>query len=290
MMKMIRPIVNVGKIIDDYEAVIVGFNGVLSDGASIKQEAVESLVEMKKSGKTLVLCSNTYMRVSTLCDYFIENKVPLKLFDAIITAGEILHYKLKSRQGECAELGTTYYKLGSIQDMKIFSWLDYQPVDDISQADFIYMESVENADDTIEKYIPYLEHAASLGIPFVCAGNDTSSYKEGKISLATGALAEQYAVLGGKIITVGKPNPLVMAYCMEVFPKTIEKGKILVIGDNIATDIKGANLAGFGSVLVSKGVHVNFLGEGYISDVTKARELSMNFDAYPDYVISNLRW
>ena len=49
-MKMIRPIVNVGKIIDDYEAVIVGFNGVLSDGASIKQEAVESLVEMKKSG------------------------------------------------------------------------------------------------------------------------------------------------------------------------------------------------------------------------------------------------
>lgn len=289
-MKMIRPIVNVGKIINDYDAVIVGFDGVLSDGEAIKSEAIEALVEMKKRGKAIVLCSNSYMRVSALCDYFIQNKVPLKLFDAIITAGEILHYKLKSRQGECSELGTTYYKLGSSKDMSIFSWLDYQPVDDISQADFIYMESVETPEDTIEKYMPYLEHAASLGIPFVCAGNDTSSYKEGKISLAAGALAEQYAVLGGRIITIGKPSPIIMAYCMEVFPRTIEKERILVIGDNIATDIKGANLAGFGSVLISKGVHVNFLGEGYISDVTKTRELSMNFDAYPDYVISNLRW
>ena len=81
-----------------------------------------------------------------------------------------------------------------------------------------------------------------------------------------------------------------MAYCLEALPQGIAKEKILVIGDNLATDIKGANLAGFDSVLISKGVHVNFLGEGYISDVTKTRELSMSIDAYPDYVISGLRW
>ena len=42
--------------------------------------------------------------------------------------------------------------------------------------------------------------------------------------------------------------------------------------------------------MVSKGVHVNFLGEGYIPDVAKTREMANNYDAYPDYVISNLRW
>lgn len=287
---MIRPIVNINKIIEAYDAVIVGFNGVLTDGGGIKEEAVRALVEMKKNGKQIVLCSNTYMRVSTLCDFFIANKVPLKLFDAIITAGEILHYKLKGRKGEFDAIGTAYYKLGGKQDMSVFSWLDYQPVDNIAQADFLYMAGASSPEDVIEKYLPELEHAGSLGLPLIVPGNDTSSYKDGKIVLAAGAVAEQYAVLGGRIITVGKPDPVIMAYCLEVLPHNIPKNKILVIGDNLATDIKGANLAGFDSVLISKGIHVNFLGEGYISDVAKTRELSMNLDAYPDYVMSNLRW
>lgn len=289
-MKMIRPIVNISKVIDNYDAVIVGFGGVLSDASGIKQEAVSALINIKKQGKKIILCSNTGQRVSLLCDFLVANKVPLKLFDAIITAGEILHYKLKKRVGDFADLGSRYYKLGSQEDMGVFSQLDYEQVDDISHADFIYMESPSAADDYIEKYMPELEHAASLGLPFICAGNDTSGYKDGQISLAQGALAEQYAVLGGRIITVGKPDPVVMAYCMEVLPPDTAKNKILVIGDNLATDIKGANLVGFDSVLLSKGIHVNFLGEGYISDVAKTRELSTNLDAYPDYVISNLRW
>ena len=67
-------------------------------------------------------------------------------------------------------------------------------------------------------------------------------------------------------------------------------GNVLVIGDNVATDIKGATLLEWDSMLISKGVHVNFLGEGYIPDVAKTRELSNGYDASPSYVISNLRW
>ena len=53
-MKMIRPIVNIGKIIEPYEAVIVGFNGVLTDGNGIAADAVNALVEMKKRGTEAV--------------------------------------------------------------------------------------------------------------------------------------------------------------------------------------------------------------------------------------------
>ena len=142
----------------------------------------------------------------------------------------------------------------------------------------------------IEKYLPDLQQAVAMNLPLIVAGNDTSSFKDGKICIAAGAIAEQYAVLGGKIITLGKPDPVITAYCLEALPQNLPKEKILVIGDNIATDIKGANLAGLSSVLISKGVHVNFLGEGYISDVAKTRELSLSLDAYPDFVMSNLRW
>lgn len=289
MIKMIKPIVNISKVMNAYNTVIVGYNGVLSDGSGIKQEASDALVEMKKAGKHIVLLSNTSSRVLSLVNYLHRNKVPVAVFDTIMTAGEILHYKFKSRQGEFAALGSSFYRLGDQTDKGIFSGLDYSQTDNLSKAEFIYMNGVGKNTDVMDNYLPILEHAASLGIPLVCAGNDTSSYKDGEICLAPGAIAEQYAVLGGKIITIGKPDTKILAYCLDGIPN-VKKETVVVIGDNIATDIKGANLLGVSSVLISKGVHVNFLGEGYIPDVAKTRELATNFDAYPDFVISNLRW
>ena len=151
------------------------------------------------------------------------------------------------------------------------------------------MGSAADPEATIDQYMQILEYAASMNIPLICAGNDTSSFQSGKICLAAGAVAEQYAALGGRIITVGKPDPKILSYTLEGMDDISPKN-ILFIGDNITTDIKGANLVGVDCVLVSKGVHVNFLGEGYIPDVAKTREIANNYDAYPDYVISNLRW
>jgi len=288
MMKMIKPIVNISKIIEPYQTVIVGFNGVLTDGKGVKEEAVAALVGLKRSGKRIILLSNTACRVEKMVKWLHENKIPLAVFDAIVTAGEILHYKFKGRQNEFAALGKSYYCLGGCREMGAFFGLDYRPIDDLSRADFMYMSEV-SGNRTVDDYLPALEHAAGLGIPLVCAGNDTSTYRDGEISLAPGAIAEQYAVLGGKIITVGKPDAKIIAYALDGTPG-VKKESVIMIGDNIATDIKGANLLGVAAILISKGVHVNFLGEGYIPDVAKTRELANNFDAYPDFVISNLRW
>ena len=78
-----------------------------------------------------------------------------------------------------------------------------------------------------------------------------------------------------------------MQYALEGLDQV---GNILIVGDNVATDIKSASLLKLDSVLISKGRHVNFLGEGYIPDVAKTRELSNNYDVSPNYVISALRW
>lgn len=289
MMKMIKPIVNISKVIETYDTVIVGFDGILYDGKSFKSEAVNALVNLKKNGFRVVLLSNTDMRVEKIIRLMTQNKVPVMVFDAMMTAGEILHYKLKSSENEFAGIGRRYYVIGSRENLGIFANLDYEEVNDPSKADFLYMGSCEKEDDLIDHYLPVLEHAAGMNIPLVCAGNDTSSYKNGEISLAPGAVAEQYAVLGGRIVTIGKPDIKLFDYVLDDIPN-LDKDKILMIGDNLATDIKGANLYGISAALISKGVHINFLGEGYIPDVAKTRELSTNFDAYPDYIISNLRW
>ena len=288
-MKMIKPIVNISKIIDRYQLVVCGLEGVISEGGNILPEAKDALIKMKKFGMRLVLLSNSPLRVQSIVELMRNNELPPLVFDNIISAGEILHYLFKSRQGDFATIGTTYYNLGQASDAEVFAALDYVAVDKLGKADFLFMGNASSADATIDQYMQILEFAASMNVPLVCAGNDTSSFANGKICVSAGAVAEQYAALGGRIITIGKPDPKVLAYALEGMGD-ISLEKILLIGDNITTDIKGANLSKIDSVLVSKGVHINYLGEGYIPDVAKTREMANNYDAYPNYVISNLRW
>lgn len=288
-MKMIKPIVNISKVIDEYDTIIVGLRGVLSDGLHIKQEALSALINLKKQGKRIVLVSNSPMRVLTIAKYLQTHKVPVTLFDSIVTAGEIMHYKLKLPKDAYKALGTTFYNIGKTTDMGVFSGLDYIRVKDMNKSDFLYVTGVNDANDTIDKYLPMLEHAASLSIPFVCCGNDVSTFMDGQTSLSAGALAEQYAVLGGTIITLGKPDTTILEYALDGIENLTQEGTIL-IGDSLTTDIKSANNLGVASILLSKGIHVNFLGEGYIPDVARTRDLATNFDAYPDYVMSNVRW
>lgn len=289
MIKMIKPVVNISKVIEPFEAVVVGLFGVLYDGKNFRSEAIEALKSLKRSGRKIVLLSNTSLRVQQVVRLLNDNKVPVMVFDAIVTAGELLHYKLKSKTDMFKGLGLTYVNIGGAQGLGVFSGLDYLPVDDLGRADFMFIGSCKTPTDLVENYLPVLEHAASLNMPLVCAGNDTSSYMNGEISLAPGAVAEQYAVLGGRIITVGKPDVRVMEYALECL-EGIDRSNVLLVGDNLATDIKGANLSQISSALTTKAVHVNFLGEGYIPDVAKTRELATNFDAFPDFIISNLRW
>ena len=157
-----------------------------------------------------------------------------------------------------------------------------------SKADFIFMGNVKENDDTIEKYTDKLEYAASLGLDFLCVGNDVATYKNGEICLGSGAVAEQYALLGGRVITLGKPNELVLQYAKECFSANLSN--ILFVGDSFSTDMKSANILNADMVLISKGIHVNFLGEGYIPDIEKTRNMAQDYEIYPDYVMSGLRW
>lgn len=286
---MIKPIVNISKVIENYDTIVMGFSGALSDGSDLKTEAQTALINMSEQGKKIILVTNSSMRVLRLAELLKSKGLPLSILSSIITAGEILHYKLKNRPGDYQHIGNSYYKIGPESGLEVFAGLDYEQVEHISAADFLYVCGVDNAEDLIDKYFPLLEHAASLSIPLVCVGNDTSTYVNGGVALAAGALAEQYAVLGGKIITLGKPDPAILKYALADVPD-FSPERTLLIGDSLTTDIKGANLINIHSALISKGIHVNFLGEGYIPDVAKTRELATNFESFPDYVISNLRW
>ena len=82
-----------------------------------------------------------------------------------------------------------------------------------------------------------------------------------------------------KPVYFGKPYP-------EVYNQSIDNKnkKILSIGDNLNTDIKGANLLNYDSLLISNGVHKNEIIDNGIEKVSKQYESIVNF------IQSDLKW
>ena len=85
MIKMIKPVVNISKVIEPFEAVVVGLFGVLYDGKNFRSEAIEALKSLKRSGRKIILLSNTSLRVQQVVRLLNDNKIPVMVFDAIVT-------------------------------------------------------------------------------------------------------------------------------------------------------------------------------------------------------------
>ena len=78
--------------------------------------------------------------------------------------------------------------------------------------------------------------------------------------------------MGGEVVYFGKPYP-------EVYDLSIDNKnkKILSIGDNLNTDIKGANLLNYDSLIISNGIHKYEIKENGIEKTAKSYETICNF-------------
>lgn len=283
-MKQITPIVGISKIINAYDGIVCGFDGVLTKGNGISSEALKAFQNMHQNGKEVVILSNSVLRVQEMVEIFQDVGFDLRNLKAIVTAGEILHYRLKNNH----DLGRKYYNLGTSMAEGVFAGTDYEKTDELDDAGFVFVGDVDPSKMNVEDYQPLLREALSLNLPLVCAGTDVSTHMAGEVCLSAGAVAEQYAVMGGQIMTVGKPDKDIVLYAKEAFSSRVSK--ILFVGDSFSSDMRAAQVLDADMLLVSKGVHMHALGEGYIPDVQKARQLAINYDIYPDYLISGLRW
>jgi HAD superfamily hydrolase (TIGR01459 family) len=113
----------------------------------------------------------------------------------------------------------------------------------------------------------------------ICTNPDLIVDKGNKRELCAGSVAMVFEKLGGNVVYFGKPYP-------EVYNQSInnKNKKTLSIGDNLNTDIKGANLLNYDSLLISNGVHKNEIKDSGIENVSKQYESIVNF------IQSDLKW
>ncbi len=113
----------------------------------------------------------------------------------------------------------------------------------------------------------------------ICTNPDLIVDKGNRRELCAGSVAMVFEKMGGEVVYFGKPYP-------EVYNQAIDNKnkKILSIGDNLNTDIKGANLLNYDSLLISNGVHKNEIKDNGIEKISKQYETIVNF------IQSDLKW
>ena len=122
----------------------------------------------------------------------------------------------------------------------------------------------------------------------ICSNPDKEVIRGDKFMICAGKLAEYYEEKGGTVKYFGKPYPEIYSH---IFKSTdfVNKEKILVIGDSLENDIKGANLQKCDSLLISNGIHREFNnGVGKISK--NIYNLIALKKIYPNFISYNLSW
>ena len=113
----------------------------------------------------------------------------------------------------------------------------------------------------------------------ICTNPDLIVDRGNKRELCAGSVALVFEKMGGEVIYFGKPFS-------EVYDQSInnKKKRVLSIGDNLNTDIKGANLLNYDSLLISNGIHKDEIKKEGIDIVSKKYKVIVNF------IQTELKW
>ncbi len=260
--------------IRQYDALIVDLWGVIHDGDKLYPGIADTLRVLNGMHIPVLFLSNAPRIAAKARENLERLKIPAAHDLDIVTSGQVA-YDMLARDTSSRR----YYYLGPSKDEDILTGLDqYVRVDDPQQAEFTLCTGYEYDGQPHDEVLPLLPQL--LHLPMLCVNPDMEVVKQtGTQWLCAGAVAAEFTKLGGRVAYVGKPFPEVYATCRTI----LGNGRLLAVGDNPATDIKGANDAGIDSLLITGGV----LAHRYGADINEAdaREICRIAGVNPTYVL-----
>jgi len=248
-----RPIAGLEQVSGDYDAILCDIWGVVHNGRMPFDGAIEALQRYREERGPVILISNSPRPSVAIPAQFVQVGIDAVFYDAIVTSGDATIDELSRRAPGPA------FKLGPERDDKLYEGLELHFAD-IDDATFISCTGLfEDRHETPEDYRELLTKGVDNGLPMVCANPDITVKVDGHTIYCGGALAELYTKLGGEVVYAGKPHPpiyrLARAWMQEVSGHIPHADRILMIGDNIFTDLIGAEREGYGTLYIQDGLH-----------------------------------
>lgn len=244
------------QVLEGYELFIIDLWGVIHDGSEAYPDVLETINCLNKLNKKIVFLSNAPRRAKKTKILLDKIGITDDKYSALLTSGEIAFNYLSTlgkRDGS-----KKYLFIGPDRDLDVMSQSIHQHVSDPSEADFVISVGYElgEAGDVKDGQ---LKLARGVNLPMYCFNPDLEIHKhDGSVHCCAGLLAKRYQSLGGSVKLFGKPIAETYEYILDLYPTP--KNKILCVGDNMDTDIKGAFDLGLDSALISWGIPAMYMG------------------------------
>ena len=256
-----RFINGLSEIIDGYDGLFVDLWGCVVDGVSAFPEAVACLRTLRADGRKVVLLTNVPRPSATVRERIESIGVAPDCYDAMVTSGDATIHALNRRDKSAnAAFGERYFHIGANANDPLLQSIDGTETDDIADADYILITGFRSGNnETPEIYADVFAAALARGLPAVCANPDRQSSHGDRIVYRAGAVAEAYEHRGGVVHYHGKPDAGIYRLGFAHFG-SVDPRRVLMIGDNLATDIVGARNAGIDALWIAGGLHAEEVG------------------------------
>ena len=243
-----------GDLLARYDVLISDVWGVVHDGLWALEPACEALMAFRARGGTVALLSNAPGPSEQVAGLLDAKRVPREAWDRLVTSGDVTRALIAESHHR------QVYHIGWQSDRAVFEGLDVELVDEDKADIVVATELNDYRTETPEQYRPLLERFARRGLPFICGNPDLVVHVGEDLLPCAGSLATIYEQLGGSVAWAGKPYrpayDLALAAAADARGgRSVEPGKVLVIGDAVRTDLAGARLMGFDSLFIAGGIH-----------------------------------
>jgi HAD superfamily hydrolase (TIGR01459 family) len=230
----------------------------------------------------VILISNASRLSRTVNAQLDKLGFPREAYDSLITSGDVTRDYVAARPN-CA-----VFDVGPGDANAIFEGLDVR-FTSWDQADLVVTSGAfDDINDDLAQLQSVLCDMRSRDLLLLCANPDVVTELAGRRVQCSGAVADCYARLGGRVIYAGKPQAPIYDRALDVAAElrgeSMRRDRVLVIGDSLSTDIAGANANGFDSLFLWGGIHAGELGSspssGALAELFARNALSLTAAAH----------
>ena len=248
-------------IADKFDLFLFDAYGVFWEGNGFYENSRETMAELVRQGKKVVIISNTtLLHDDIVASYIKRGLLPERDYNHIITSGDLLRSRLLKGDisfQSCPQ-PLKYYVIG-LPHKKAFADSKYERTENLQEADFVYCGVPFMFDKDVEKYPQYraeyrparkredgslfwdtltaepfveiVDEAALLHKPALNANPDFTA-KEGhpmvpnlpaEFVVRNGTLAEMFRQRGVEVLEFGKPHANIYEYTFKILQNNGEK-------------------------------------------------------------------
>ena len=259
-------------IVNNYDLFFIDLWGVVHNGINLYKNSIKVLENLAAAKKDFVLLTNAPRPNENVVNFL--KKIGLKkYFENVFTSGEAAHKHLVNELDK-----QKFFHIGPPRDFDLFKNFEKNKVLNIEDADYLLCTGLF---DDHESDLNYYKNLFSNHISkkMICTNPDLIVDRGEKREYCAGSVAKSFEEIKGKVIYFGKPHPPVYNLSTNLNNK-----RVLCIGDNLNTDIKGANIQNFDSLLITNGIHRQEILEIELDHVLKKYEVNV------DYTQKILKW